>query len=441
MLREEAHVGGTIGRGKPSFEGSHFRFQFLNALFAVSHSLLRFLDALVTLLQFLVGQGGCRHLLCAFFRFGWCSFCLTMVHVVSHARHACVFLFLRPQEVVNATDMLTHLSTTKFIHTAHESIEEITVVAHHNHRAIKLLHGILQHVLRLHVEVVGRFVENQEVHGFEQELNHRQTTAFTTRQHLHKLVAGFSTEHERTEQVANLQTNVSLCHTVDGVEHGDVAIEQLRLVLGKIADLHIVSHFQFAIVRNLVHDALHESGFTLTVVAHERHLLASLDGEVHIAKHLMLAISLAHFLANHGIVATAEARRKLQVQTACVNLIHFNQHHLLQSLHAALHLVRLRRFVSESLDEVLRLLYFLLLVLVGTQLLLASFVAKHHILVVLHLVVVDVSTSDFDGSVRHVVDKRTVVAHEHHGIRFRGNELLQPLNRTDVEVVGRLVEQ
>ena len=50
MLREEAHVGGTVGSGKARFEGSHFRFQFLNALFAVSHSLLRFLDALVALL-------------------------------------------------------------------------------------------------------------------------------------------------------------------------------------------------------------------------------------------------------------------------------------------------------------------------------------------------------------------------------------------------------
>ena len=297
-----------------------------------------------------------------------------MVHIVTHACHSFVFQFLRSQEVVDSTDVLTYLSTTKFIHTAYESIEEITVVAHHNHCPIKFLHSVLQHVLRLHVEMVGRLVENQEIHRFKQQLYHGQSTALTTRQHFHKLVACLTAKHECAKQVANLQTDVTFGHAVDGVEHGDVAIEQLRLILCKIADLHIVPHFQLAIERDFIHDALHQCGFSLTVVSHECHFLASLNREIHIAEHLMLAIAFAHFLANHRIVATAKARRELQVQTARINLIHLNQHHLFQSLHAALHLVRLSRFVSESLYEIFGVLYLFLLVLVGTQLLLTSFI-------------------------------------------------------------------
>ena len=51
------------------------------------------------------------------------------------------------------------------------------------------------------------------------------------------------------------------------------------------------------------------------------------------------------------------------------------------------------------------------------------------------------STGDFDGSVCHVVDKCTVVTDKHHGISLRCNELFQPLNRTNIEVVGWLVKQ
>ena len=44
--------------------------------------------------------------------------------------------------------------------------------------------------------MVRRFVENQEVHGFEQEFNHGQTTPFSPRQHLDFLFGSFAAEHE-----------------------------------------------------------------------------------------------------------------------------------------------------------------------------------------------------------------------------------------------------
>ena len=247
-----------------------------------------------------------------------------MIHIVAHARHAFIFQFLCSQELIDASDVLTHLSTTKFIHAAHKSIKEITVVAYHNHRAIELLHGILQHILRLHVEVVRRLVQNQEIHGFEQKFNHCQTTALTTRQHLHVLVACLTTKHECSKQITNLESYFTLCYPVDSVEHSDITIEQLSLILCKIANLHIVPHFQLTIERDFIHDTLHEGGFSLTVITYECHFFASLDGKVHIAKHLMLAIALANFLANQRIVATAEAWWKFQMQATRIDFIHLN---------------------------------------------------------------------------------------------------------------------
>ena len=57
-------------------------------------------------------------------------------------------------------------------------------MAHDDGGAVECLDGFLQHILRLHVEMVGWLIENQEIHRFEQELDHRQTTALATAQHL-----------------------------------------------------------------------------------------------------------------------------------------------------------------------------------------------------------------------------------------------------------------
>ena len=83
----------------------------------------------------------------------------------------------------------------------------------------------------------------------------------------------------------------------------------------------------------------------------------------------------------------------------------------------------------------------LLLVFVGTELLFTTFLAEHHKLIVRHLVVIDASAGDFDGAVGHVVDEGTVVRHEHHGTGIDLEEVFEPLDGLDVEVVGRFVEQ
>ena len=58
-------------------------------------------------------------------------------------------------------------SATELIYLRYQTIEELTVVTHHNNRTVERLNGFLQHILRLHVEVVGGLIENQQVHRFE----------------------------------------------------------------------------------------------------------------------------------------------------------------------------------------------------------------------------------------------------------------------------------
>ena len=137
--------------------------------------------------------------------------------------------------------MLLYGTATKFIDLRHQTIQEITVVAHNDNRTIKIANCLLQDILRTHIQMVGRFVEDKEVHRFKQQLNHRQAGPFTATQHLDRLLRGLTAKHEGPQDIANFQSDIPNRHTVDGVEHRQVLIQQLRLVLRKVAQLHVMA--------------------------------------------------------------------------------------------------------------------------------------------------------------------------------------------------------
>ena len=265
--------------------------------------------------------------------------------------------------------MLFHQATAKFINFRDQSVEELAVVAHHDNRAVKIADGILQHVFRTHIKMVRRFVENQEVHRFQQQLDHRQTATLPAGKHLDFLVGCLAAKHESAQDVADFQPHIALGHTVYRVEHRQLAVQQLRLVLRKIADLHVVPYLQMPVKRDFAHDALDERGFPFAVLAHESHFLASFQGEIHIVEHHMAAVCLPYALTNKRIIAAPRCRRKFQPQRGRIHLVHLHRHDFLQLLDAALHLHGLGGFVTETLDKVLDVSNFFLLVLVGPELL------------------------------------------------------------------------
>ena len=108
-------------------------------------------------------------------------------------------------------------------------------------------------------------------------------------------------------------------------------------------------------------------------------------------------------------------------------------------LYAALHLYSLCGLVPEAFNEIFYVGYFLLLVLVGTQLLLASFGSELHVLVILHFIVNHLATAYFERAVGHIVDECTVVAYQNHGFCTLCKKLFEPLYALNVEMVGRLI--
>ena len=123
------------------------------------------------------------------------------------------------QEVIDAAQVFTDPAATKLIDLRNQPIQEFAVVRDDNRRTVEGAYGLLQHVLRRHIQMVRRLVEYQQVHRFQQQTYHRQSAAFTAAEHLYLLIAFLAPEHECSQDVVDAKPNLTLCHVVDGLEH------------------------------------------------------------------------------------------------------------------------------------------------------------------------------------------------------------------------------
>lgn len=144
-----------------------------------------------------------------------------------------VFHLLDGEEFVDAAEVFAHALVAEFVDFRDESVEEVTVVGNDNQCAVEVLKGLFQNVLCLEVEVVGRLVKDEQVDRVEQQLHQRQTGAFASRQNFYFLRAFFTSEHEGSEQVADFVADITYGYVVNGLENGQILVEQRRLVLGK----------------------------------------------------------------------------------------------------------------------------------------------------------------------------------------------------------------
>ena len=65
--------------------------------------------------------------------------------------------------------MFANATMTELINLADKTIEEIAVVTNHDERSVEIKKCLFQHILGLQVEVVGRLIENQQIHRLQQQ--------------------------------------------------------------------------------------------------------------------------------------------------------------------------------------------------------------------------------------------------------------------------------
>ena len=71
--------------------------------------------------------------------------------------------------------MFFHYTSSKLINLCNQSVQKFTVVRNYYHRTVKFTDSLFQHILGTHIQVVGRFVQYQEVYRFQQQFYHRQS--------------------------------------------------------------------------------------------------------------------------------------------------------------------------------------------------------------------------------------------------------------------------
>ena len=185
---------------------------------------------------------------------------------------------------------------------------------------------------------------------------------------------------------------------------------------------------------------LEEGGLARPIDAHERHPLPPLDLEVDAVVDHGGTVRLVN--AHQASHEPPRARRLRKGEADAPRPPpDLDALELVQHLDAALHLARLGRLVAEALHETLDLGH--ALGLVARPRLeegLARLALDEEMIIVAHV--------EGDGAVRHLrdggdhtVEEIPVVGDDDHAALVRREKSLQPLQRLDVEVVGRLVEE
>ena len=154
----------------------------------------------------------------------------------------------------------------------------------------------------------------------------------------------------------------------------------------------------------------------------------------------MIAVGFAHTLHDDRIIAAAGRGRELESEARGVFFVDLHEFQLLEHAHAALHLVGFGVSTLEAFDVEFRFGYHLLLLLILFLLLCATLLAQFEVLGVAGFVIVDAAERDLDGAGGDVVDKLTVVADDDNRLAGSHDEIFEPADTFDVEVVGRLVE-
>ena len=320
-------------------------------------------------------------------------------------------------------------------------------MADHDQGAGELLQGVEQHLARLDVQVVGGFVEDEEIERPGQQHGQHHPAFFAAAEDFHLLVDIIALEEEGGAEVAD-HADIGLGHgRLHGCGHRHLTVEQVHGMLAEIADLDVGADGHRAGGRlGLPGQHLEQGGLAGPVAAGEGDFFLP-------SNHARKAIE---HLAG-GVVGLqpdfAKAIEPANVVTAAGRLGKLEPHHpllrrqldpldLLQLLDARLHLGGMGNPRPEAGDEVLLLGQHLLLAPVTGQQLFPADLPLAQVKIIVAAVGGHALVGHLDNPPDHAVHELAVMAgHEQRALELAHQPLLQPDNGFHVQMVGRLVQQ
>lgn len=122
----------------------------------------------------------------------------------------------------------------------------MTVVGYHHHCTGKLLQGHGQRQTHFQVQVVGRFVKQQQVWPLPGNQRKCQASLFATGEVHHRLVAAGTVEVEAAEEVAQRLLTLGRGNALQVQQRAGLVIQRVQLMLGKVAYSQVLAANQTA---------------------------------------------------------------------------------------------------------------------------------------------------------------------------------------------------
>ena len=312
---------------------------------------------------------------------------------------------------------------------------------HEDQRAAVVDQCVEQHFLGIQIKVVRRFVEQQRVRRPQQHARHREARAFASRQHLHLLENVVAREQEPAEDVPDHRHHVHRRAGRQRVVHGRIRVHARRLVLREVLHDQVVTGDILARVWQLLaREHAHQRRLAGAVVADQRDAVAALDVQVQVGEDHELTVGLVHVLQLEHRAAALLAHGEVEADLLPLGR-HFDRHHFLEHLDAALHLRSLRRLVAEPIDEHLDAPHFLVLLALRLAHRLDARVMREEVVAVVADVVGQRAQREVGDAGDDGIEEEAIVRDEDDGMRVGVQVLLEPVARLEVEVVGRFVEE
>ena len=289
--------------------------------------------------------------------------------------------------------------------------------------------------------MVGGLVEAQQGGRPHQHARQRQAGLLAARQHRDLLVDGVARKQECAEDRAQARVGRLGRHRLQLFQHRPGRHEGVQLMLGVVVNGHVRAQCPLApLERQHAGQDLQQRRLAGAVLADQGQPLAPLHRDVDARVDDVVAVGLVDAGQRGHAAAGARRLRKREVHLAA-RAGQLDALDTLQHLDAALHLAGLGRLVAEPLDEALDLGDALGLVARARLEQLAPGLALDQEVVVVARVHREAVGAEVGDRGDHPVQEIAVVRDHDHGPVVAGQEVLQPGEGGEVQVVGRLVQQ
>src|SRR5690606_32436986 len=192
----------------------------------------------------------------------------------------------------------------------HDLVHEIAVVGDHDQAARKIQQKPFQDVQGHDIQVVGRFVQDQEIGILDQHGTEVEAFSFPPTEFFHKVVLFFPIEQKAFQQL--LGGNLLPFFQGDIIPEFPDDIDDLlsfldgNALLGVVAKLYGVPHNDLSAVHGLpLGDQVQEGRFARAVLSNDAHAFPFSKGVIEFVENGLLPIGLGYFVQFQDFAAQA----------------------------------------------------------------------------------------------------------------------------------------